>query len=266
MSYIGMFRMKFIAGMQYRAAAWAGVATQFFWGFMFLMIYRAFYRSSSITPPMEWSELVSYRWLEQAFFALIMLWSLDGDLLDSIKDGNAAYELCRPYDLYGFWYFRLLASRLSSALLRCVPILLIAFFLPAEWRLQIPPTAGAAFLFLLSLSLALLLVVAVSMFIYILTFITLTPTGGRILIGVSAEFLMGNIIPIPFMPEKMQNFMNYLPFRYMSDLPFRIYSGNIVFDSALQQIGIQILWIAGLIILGKWAFSRVMRRVVVQGG
>ncbi|MDR2094369.1 MAG: hypothetical protein LBP76_02485 [Treponema sp.] len=48
--YLGIFRLRFIAGMQYRAAAWAGVATQFFWGGMELLIYAAFYRSSGADP------------------------------------------------------------------------------------------------------------------------------------------------------------------------------------------------------------------------
>lgn len=34
------FKMQFIKGLQYRTAAWAGVFTQFFWGFMEMMLYR----------------------------------------------------------------------------------------------------------------------------------------------------------------------------------------------------------------------------------
>ena len=29
--YLSFFRIRFIAGLQYRAAAWAGIATQFAW-------------------------------------------------------------------------------------------------------------------------------------------------------------------------------------------------------------------------------------------
>ncbi len=112
--YIGMFRMKLIAGMQYRAAAWAGIATQFFWGFMLLMIFHAFYRSSGIEPALSWNQLVAYMWLNQAFLAVIMLWYVDSELLGGITDGQVAYELCRPYDMYSFWFARLTAARLSS--------------------------------------------------------------------------------------------------------------------------------------------------------
>ena len=264
--YLSMFRMRFIAGMQYRAAAWAGVATQFFWGFMYIMIFRAFYASSSTEPPMPWPQLVSYMWLQQAFLAIIMLWWQDNDLLSSISTGQVAYELSRPYDLFRMWYARLLAMRLSNVLLRCVPILVVAAFLPAQYRLALPAGIGSAAMFLLSLFLSLFLVAAISMFIYITTFVTLSPMGARLLIGVASEFLQGSVIPIPLMPEGLQRVLSFLPFRYASDLPFRLYSGNISGADALFQICVQFVWIVALLALGNLAFKRIMRRVVIQGG
>ncbi|MDR0949820.1 MAG: ABC transporter permease, partial [Lachnospiraceae bacterium] len=257
---------RVIAGLQYRAAAWAGVATQLFFGFMFIMLYKAFYASGDTAPPMEWSQLVSYTWLQHAFLAIIMLWYQDGELLDAITSGNVAYELCRPYGLFSFWIVRLLAMRLSSVLLRCLPILIIASLLPASYRMSLPASPVAAFLFLLSLLISLFLISAISMFIYILTFVTLSPLGARLMIGVAAEFLQGAVIPIPLMPMWLQKMLNWLPFRYTSDLPFRIYSGNIAGTDALFQIGIEILWVVALFMLGAWAFRRVLRRIVVQGG
>ena len=37
---LSFFRMRLINGMQYRTAAWAGIVTQFFWGFMEILLYR----------------------------------------------------------------------------------------------------------------------------------------------------------------------------------------------------------------------------------
>ena len=265
-SYISMFRMKLIAGMQYRAAAWAGIATQFFWGLMLLMIFRAFYRSSGVEPPLSWSQLVAYMWLNQAFLAMIMLWYVDGELLSSITDGQVAYELCRPYNMYGFWFARLVATRLSSVALRCLPILVVSFLLPEPFRMMLPASIESLGAFLLSMSLSLLLVTAISMFIYILTFITMSAYGSRLVIGIAAEFLAGQVIPIPLMPQWLQKILNFLPYRYISDLPFRLYSGNISGHDAVFQIGVQVAWILGLCLLGKLAFGKIMRRIVIQGG
>ena len=40
--YISVLRIKFLNGLQYRSAALAGMATQFAWGGMLVLLYRAF--------------------------------------------------------------------------------------------------------------------------------------------------------------------------------------------------------------------------------
>ena len=58
-SYLSYFKLKFITGLQYRAAALAGMSTQLFFGFMYISIYIAFYESGSSNLPMHLNELVN---------------------------------------------------------------------------------------------------------------------------------------------------------------------------------------------------------------
>lgn len=134
--YISFFRIRFINGLQYRAAAYAGVATQFFWGFMVIMMFRAFYNSDADSFPMEFSQLSSYIWLQQALLALFMSWYFENELFDGIVSGNVAYELCRPIDIYTMWFLRNMASRVSKVVLRCIPILFICAFLPKPFGIS----------------------------------------------------------------------------------------------------------------------------------
>ncbi len=265
-AYVGMFRIKLIAGMQYRAAAWAGVATQFFWGFMLLMVYNAFYEGSSADPGMEFSQLAAYVWLQQAFLGLMMLWYADGELTEAITSGAVAYELCRPLSLYSLWFARRLGGRVATTLLRMGPLLLVAFFLPAPYRFILPPDLAATGLFFVSLVLSALLVMAIEMFIYVLTFYLLSPSAPRLLISFTADFFSGHLIPVPLMPQAMQKVVSWLPFRYTFDVTVRIYAGHMVGAEALLGIAAQLMWVVALIALGAWAFSRAMRRTVVQGG
>ena len=55
--YGSFFRLRFINGLQYRAAAYAGVATQFAWGFMEILLFHAFYQTDPAAFPMEFSQL-----------------------------------------------------------------------------------------------------------------------------------------------------------------------------------------------------------------
>jgi len=264
--YIAVLRLRLLNGMQYRAAAFAGVATQFFWGFIYVMIFQAFYAQSQTNQPISLEELVTYLWLQQSFLAFIMLWFRDNELFDLITSGNIAYEWCRPIGIYEFWYSKLLAQRLSSALLRCFPILFIACLLPQAYRMTLPPTIQTFLLFCIALILGLLVLVAISMFIYISVFITLSPMGSLLVFGVIGEFFAGMVVPVPLMPSWLQKIVYIMPFHLTADFPFRVYSGHIPNGDAIQGIVIQLLWLIVLVVLGKVAFSQVMKKVIVQGG
>ena len=269
--YLGIFKIRLVAGMQYRAAAWAGVATQFFWGAIQLIVFHAFYESAGMNnagaaAPMSFGQLADFVWMRQAFLALVMLWSMDNELLELIASANVAYELSRPLSLYTLWFSRILAFRIARTLLRCIPIFIVAFLLPGSWGFHLPGDLQALILFIPSLVLAALLVTALSMIVCLLTFISLSPGGARLFIGAAAEFLMGAAIPIPFMPPLLQRICFVLPFRYMADFPFRVYSGSIIGTEALIGLGIQIFWLLALIGLGFWGFSAALKRMVIQGG
>nr|WP_090891489.1 ABC transporter permease [Evansella caseinilytica] len=264
--YFSVLKLRLLHGMQYRSAALAGVATQFFWGFMYIMIFEAFYDQALHNPPMSLKELITYLWLQQSFLAFIMLWFRDNELFDLITTGNIAYELCRPCGIYGYWYAKLLAQRLASALLRCFPILLVAFLLPQPYRMTLPPDALTFLYFCAALILGLLLLTAISMFIYISVFVTLSPTGSLLVFGVFGEFFAGLVIPLPLMPPWLQEMTYLLPFRLTADFPFRVYSGHIPHNEALAGIVFQLLWLAALVLLGRLALTKALTKVVVQGG
>jgi ABC-2 type transport system permease protein len=265
-AYISFFKIRFIQGLQYRAAAYAGIATQFAWGFMYIMLYQTFYKSNPKMAPMEFSQLSSYIWLQQAFLALFFTWFLDNDILDLITSGNVAYELCRPLDIYNTWFAKNCSVRLSKAILRCFPILIIAFILPEPYKFSLPSSFITAFLFIIAMILALVVVVSYCMLVYIFTFYTISPVGVRIALVMTADFLSGGLVPLPFMPDWFTKYIYLSPFAAMQNVPFRIYSGNIQLHEAVSAILLQIVWAIVLIVLGKVVLSKALKRVVVQGG
>lgn len=261
-----ILRLRFQNGLQYRAAALAGLGTQLFFGFVFIMVFEAFYAFGPKDPGMTLEQVITYSWLKQAFLSLVILWMRDNELFQLITSGNIAYELCRPCRIYDFWYAKLLGQRLSSAVLRCLPILIIVIFLPAPYGLTAPPDAASFVLFIIALLVGTLMVVAISMLIYISVFVTMNPSGSILLFAVFSEFFAGFLIPVPLMPDWMQRIVYVLPFHYTVDFPFRIFTGHISKLEAIQGIGMQILWLAALVVVGSWLMNRTMRRIVVQGG
>ena len=264
--YLTYFKLKFITGLQYRAAAYAGISTQFFFGFVFIMVYFAFYKSGSGHLPMEMSALASYLWLNQAFFALVTNFYKDNEIYNMIKTGNISYELIRPKNLFYMWYFKILGQRYSNVLLRSMPIIVITLLLPKPIGLSLPVSLNAFILSIVSLFIGSLLIIALSTLYPIITLFTMNEKGVVNIFVVIADLLSGLVVPIPFFPPFLKLISKFLPFQYVSDLPFRIYVGNINIQNGLIGLGIQVIWIFIIILIGYKLMNYNLKRVVVQGG
>lgn len=264
--YISFFIMRLQVGLQYRAAFISGLATQLPWGLMECLAYQALSESNAGAMPMEFTALVSYMWLRQAFFVMFNTWSADNDIFDMIMNGGIAYELCRPVSIYNMWFGRNIGGRISSTALRFWPILLVACFLPEPYNLKPPKDITCLLMFLLTMILALCVTVAFCMLVYMLCFFTISPQGVRMVLTGAVEFLSGSLIPIPFMPSAVRTVVELLPFASMHNVPLRIYSGDLAGEEMLRAVLLQLIWIGILVGFGKGLCKIAERRVVVQGG
>jgi ABC-2 type transport system permease protein len=269
-AYLAVVRARFLMLLQYRAAAVAGVLTQVFWGLVKVMVFVAFFESTVRAQPMDLGQVLVYIWLGQALLGLLP-WNVDEEIAGHVRSGAVAYELLRPLDLYAFWFARTLAFRAAPTVLRMTPLLPFAWFgLPLlglpEWALPMPAGFASAVLFVLSLLASLILSTAITMLLHIALFWTISGEGiNRLMPGVVLIF-SGMVIPLPLFPDWLAPLLYWQPFRGLSDVPFRIYSGHIPAQDALLEIALQLGWCAALVAAGVWLLRRASMRLVVQGG
>ena len=264
--YVSLLRVRFLNGLQYRAAAFGGLATQFFWGIMLVFIYTAFYNGADSSNGFLYKDLITFVWLQQAFLSFIFIYDWDSELLDMITSGGISYELCRPVNIYQVWYVKLFSKRLARGALRFAPVVILGFIMPYPYNLSLPDSPLSFLLFIITLFMGLVLLVAISMLIYISIFKTMSPIGSVGIFGIIGEFFSGMTTPIPLMPEWLQRICMALPFRWVSDLPLRVYSGNIGTTDAITGIAVQMIWILILVSAGSLIMKRVTRLSLVQGG
>lgn len=265
-TYFSFFRIRFHIGLQYRAASFTSLITQFLWGLMECLAYKVLLDTNAVAFPMEFKALISYIWLRQAFFVLFTTWMTDNDIFSMIMDGGIAYELCRPISIYNMWFSKNIGSRLAAAALRCGPIIIAAFLIPEPYRLMLPKNLVSIILFIITMLLGLCVTVSFCMLVYILSFFTISPQGLRMVLTGAVEFLSGAIIPLPFIPNPIRGFIELLPFASMQNVPLRIYGGDLVGITMIKAISLQIFWLVALILLGKVLCKLAEHRVVVQGG
>lgn len=263
--YLSFFKIRFIANLQYRAAAIAGISTQFAWGTLSIILFKAFYESSPENFPMGFSAFVSYIWMQQAFLAFFAMWSFESDITDSIVSGSIVYQMSKPINIYNLWFARSVALRLARGLLRCFPILIIASILPLPYRLMMPDFF-TFFVFIASMILGLCTAAAFTCLIYVLCFFTVSPRGLQIVFLSASEMLMGQIIPIPFFPEAIKKVLEFSPFTGIQNIPLRIFSYDISPADAGRKIILQVFWLFVLFALGKIISKAAEKKLVVQGG
>jgi ABC-2 type transport system permease protein len=256
--------------LQYRAAALAGIATQFWFGAIMVMALSAFYASGHGSPSISLTEAITYTWLGQAFLGLLP-WNVDPEITSMMRSGNVAYERLRPIDTYLYWLVRAMAWRTAATLLRSVPLLVVtslAFQLCGleEWSLQPPPGFAALLLFVVSMTAVVILSSAITTLLNISVIWTVSGQGINVITNSLVIILSGMVIPLPLFPDWAQAILLVQPLAGLVDIPYRIYVANLSGAAALAGIALQVFWALVVAGLGRVLMTQAMRRIQVQGG
>ena len=187
--YLSLFRIRLINSVQYRAVTFGAVASNVVWVLLELMMYAALYKSAENALPMSFPQICSYVWVKRIVMNMLAVVAYDGEIYSVIHSGSVAYELVRPMDIYGKWYFQAAANRVTSTLVSCIPVLVIAMTLPEPYGLRPPMSALQALAFFVSVVLALGIVVAFAMLMFITLFYTIAQRGIKIIVAATTSFL-----------------------------------------------------------------------------
>lgn len=261
-AYAAVFSARFRTLLQYRAAALAGLATQLFWGLIRVMVFTAFYRSSSVGHPMSLPQVVSYIWLSQAMFRLLP-WGVDPDIRGMIRSGSIAYEMLRPADVYSLWLTRGIANHAAPTLLRAVPMLPVALLF---FGMEPPASPTALLACAASMCAALVLSATMATLMAILMLWTVSGEGIGRLMMIAMGFLSGMYVPLPLFPDWAQHALGLLPYRGLVDIPLRLYLGHISPAAAPGLLLFQAAWIAAFVLAGRGLLAAGHKRLVIQGG
>ena len=257
-----VLRAQFGNLLQYRGAAVGGLITQVFFGLVFVMVYEAVYAGTKAPHALTLAQVVTYVWLNQAFFAM-QPWNPDVEVREMMRTGAVAYELIRPCPLYVLWFARAVALRAAPTLLRAIPLLMMAYFF---FGLQLPAGPASAGWWAVSMLAALMLSSAITVVLNCSLFWTVSGEGVVMLMPAVVMVFSGQNLPLPLFPDWLQPFLAWQPFRGLLDVPARIYSGAIPPAEAAVNVASQWAWCAAFVVLGWLLTSRGLRRLVIQGG
>ena len=261
-AYLSVFIMRLRMELQYRGAMSGGILCQMFFGLVLIALYRALYEGKPQSTPIE--SVVTYVWLQQAFFRMML--AIDNELVDKIKSGDIAYDMCRPVNMYGFYYARIAAQKVMGSLMRAVPMLILAVLLPKGWGISAPASVINLLAAVPALILGLLCVCALSNITMAFTMLTLDARGMQGLLNLLMMTFSGNLLPLTLFPDRWQKFITLIPYAQLLDAPIRLYTGDYALTEALRVYAVQAFWIIVLIALGAYMWDVNKKRLIVQGG
>ncbi len=262
MSYFTVFKMRLRMELQYRGAMIGGILCQMFFGLILVALYRALYAGKPQSVPIE--NVATYVWLQQAFFRMML--ASDSELVDKIRSGDISYDLCRPVNMYGFYYARIMAQKLMGSLMRAVPMLVMAFLLPKGLGMCLPKSFLGFLSAIPALILGLLCVCALENITVAFTMITLDPRGMQGLLNLLMMTLSGNLLPLTLFPDSWQKVITFFPYAQLLDAPIRLYTGDYLPGEAFRVYAIQAFWVVVLVAIGAAMWNANRKRMIVQGG
>ncbi|MFD1358768.1 ABC transporter permease [Fictibacillus halophilus] len=259
--YIEFARVQMQVHAAYSAWFWANTFSVLLRMLVIYFFWRAVYSNRSEIESLSFDGMITY--IIIAMFLQMFVSGVGRELAHTIKDGNIAIELMRPYHLIT----RLIAMDIGDKVIYFIrgalPLGILAFVfmdvaLPATWQ--------SGILFFLSALMGIWIGTFFDLLIAILAFWTINLWGLEVMKEAVVSFFSGALVPLILFPEWFQNVSLFLPFQAMVYVPVAIYTGILTGTEAWLAVGSQLIWAVLLFGLLRVLWSVAMKKVTIFGG
>lgn len=248
--------------MAYTAWFWADILGQVVVMAIGVAFWSAVYAVTPTVGGLDRQQTIAYV-LAANVVGLVVSYSMVPDIGYMLQSGSIATELTRPVDFQLRMYATKLAE-VGSTVIKHLILLGAAAWLLYGFQ---PSTDLRVWLwFLLSLLVGNAVLFFSDWIFSLAIFYTTEVRGLLILRDGIASFFSGLMIPLPVLPQWLQDVAAALPFGQILHTPVSIITGVIPVSEAPRALVGQLCWLVGLILLSRPLFHLAVRRVTVQGG
>lgn len=260
--YAAFVRAGFRRWSTYRQATFAGLFTNCVFGFLKCYLYLAALGAQDSTGGYGAAQLVTVVWLGQGLINVVSLWGWS-ELAERIRTGDVATDLLRPVNpLWSFMAADLGRAGYAATIRLMIPLAVGAVFFP----MYIPMRPTTYPLLVISVVLAVLVCFAGRYLMNLSAFWLLDIRGVQAVWMTLSTVLGGLMVPIAFYPTWAQAVIWATPFPAMFQAPLDIAVERGPVSSQLVLIGVQLVWVVGLLALCSLVQRRAVLKLVVQGG
>lgn len=236
------------------------LGTGFFIFILFVMtqLWKAMYGQQSLIEGFSLAQVIWYLIITETI--VLSRGNFHNEISNTIKSGDLAYLLIRPYSFIGYHFFSSFGETLPKLVAHLVVGLGVGLILTGEMVLD------AHFpLVLVAILLGVLLNFGLYIAIALTAFWTEDNSAFFFVYSKLVFFIGGMLIPIDFLPDWLQGVSKVLPFGFITYWPARL-AVNFEWQTYWRVLGVQALYIVAVLILANWVYQRGVKQVNVNGG
>ncbi len=253
---------SFRRALTYRAAAIAGLITNFFFGLFRVAILLALFGDRTNLNGITVAGAITYTGLTQAVIAFVNMFG-SYELMHSVYSGDVGSDLLKPMNFFTFWLAKDLGGAIFNLFSRGILFMVLFEMI---YDLSYPETAVQWLLVFTSLISSWLVSFAWRFLINLAAFWTPNAVGiGRFGFVIS-WFFSGFMMPLRLFPDWVQQLANWTPFPSMLNTVVEVYLGVATAGETAVLILTQLAWAIGLILIGQLVLKTAVRRLVILGG
>ena len=218
----------------------------------------------------RYSDMVAYYLLVMVSRAFSSMPGLAGGIARDVRDGTVKKYLTQPIDLIGYLFWHRVAHKLVYYFVATVPFALVFYLC----RNYFPgwPDGFTIFAWVAALLMGFLIGFLLESLIGLISFWFLEVSSLMFVYMMINYFLSGHMIPLDWLPSPLSNWVQYLPLKYLAYFPATILlqspdkQPRYSHDELINELTIDLCWIAGLFLLNRIVFNRGVRRYGAFGG
>ena len=246
----------------YRAATFAGLVTNFFFGLLRAAVMVALYGARQEVGGITLQGAITFTGLSQASIAFLSLFGW-WDMMRTVYNGQVGSDLLKPMDFFKFWMAQDFGRSLVNLLGRGMVIMV---FYALAFEISYPKQPGQWAILIFAMLLAWMVSFAWRFLVNLAAFWVPNAVGiGRMLYSLS-WIMSGFMMPLAFYPDWFRSICYLTPFPYMLNTLIEIYLGVLQGPQLLNALLMQALWIVILVGLNQLVLRAGVRRLVILGG
>ena len=219
--YWEIARLALQRQLTYRAAMWAGLMTNIFFGLLRAAVMIALFAARPVVAGYTLQDAVTYTGLSQALIAYLSIFGWY-EVINSVHSGEVATDLLRPMHYFGFWLAADFGRAIVNLFLRGVPIMLIYALVV---RITTPASVGQWLVLTVAILLSWLVSFTFRFLVNLAAFWTPNAAGiGRFAFGLLWVF-SGFFMPLRFFPNWFRAICDATPFPATLNTPVEVYLG-----------------------------------------